>query len=127
MIPYTPYKIPLKNRLDAVKIGHVIDPAYFPAAVDRMEKIPISAYLSGFDKEKERLLNLLCLTEEEQQGLTYRQVAQGIHNIRSSSLLKSFTWIVDEVVQSLAAPMLHCYGERKEIYEKAIELAESTA
>lgn len=99
-------KIPLTIRLLRLEDGEPSDNAYNTAIIKEMADMPIGTYLSAFDDELDRLMELLGLSPEKAKCLYYRDIAYLISQPR-------YGWSVrDEAVKILALPFQRCYEER---------------
>lgn len=108
-------RIPLEKRLERVKTGYASDREYNACAVRSFAEIPIRVYLSAFGNEYARLLELLSITEEEAQDMTYRNVAAAVHRL---FWMRGSRAKAAEAMRILALPFQQCQEERKKKYEQ---------
>lgn len=106
-------QIPLETRLKRLREGYASDPEFNVSAIKTMAKLPIRAYLAGWEEELKKLKELLFLTEEDIQTMTYQEVACYIHRLPNTIRHQE---ISRQAVRILALPFKKCYQERKQAY-----------
>lgn len=72
-------KIPLAVRLERIENGYASDPKYNYSALKSWAKIPVCNYMAAFPEEKEQLGELLYLSVEELEELTYCGAARKVN------------------------------------------------
>lgn len=66
---------PLADRLEALHDGYLAHKEYAEARVRQMGEIPLSLYLRNWPEMQERFQELLHITEEKFEQMTYQQAA----------------------------------------------------
>ena len=106
-------QIPLADRLDRIRRGYASDPAFVPCAIQTVTDTLLSTYMARFPAEWEQLRDLLEITEEEENTLTYGHAAVRINEL---SYKKEAWEEIAEAINLLAMPVRKCYEERKWAY-----------
>lgn len=106
-------KIPMKERLKRLQTGYASDPEFIISSIRAMADIPVRVYLISFPAEQQRLWELLNISEQKQETITYKKAAKYIKTIWLSQPNEI---IAAEVIYQLAALLRKCYEERKTAY-----------
>lgn len=109
-------RIALETRLDRIKKGYAGDPAFVPCVINKMADMPLAVFMATAPAEREQLRELLEITEEKENVMTYRETALYLCQMLSRHDSRTIT-----AVNLLAAPVLKCYEERKCAYGKSNE------
>lgn len=100
-------RISLSVRLERLKEGCASDPKYDVSSVKKWACIPICDYMAAFPKEYEKLLELLHLTKQEAETMTYRDIAIEVDNLLSTqSVTRDRDMLI--AMKQLALPF-ECY------------------
>lgn len=110
-------KLPLSERLQRLKNGQAAHPEYTACIIRRWADTPIVDYFAveGEEKaEKERatLRSILDISEQEEEGMTYRDMAVCINRMRNQPGQNHRA--SDEAAILLATPMIGCYKKIQE-------------
>lgn len=108
-------KIPLEERLDMLNRGYASDPEYDVCCIRSWAKMPIGDYMAAFYSEKEKLLRILAITEEQAMKITYQETAFIIDQMLKVPEKRESAW---KAVQMLALPFLHFYKESRKEKER---------
>lgn len=107
---------PLRERVSRLSKGYPAHPEYVPCVIQSFAELPMSAYLQGFESEKEKLSMLLGMETGDIDGMTYKDIACLIYEVKEQG---DYEEIVEETVAVLAAPFQLYWQQRKERYGKS--------
>lgn len=110
-------KLSLSERFRRLKSGQAAHPEYTGCIIRRWADIPIVDYfaIEGEEKaKKERatLRSILDISEQEEKGMTYRDMAMLINHMRNQPGQDHRA--PDEAAILLATPMIGCYKKIQE-------------
>lgn len=105
-------RLPLAERLQRIENGYPAHLEYNACAIQAMAHTPIVTYLHDFELERVRLMELLKPWGATDQ-MSYQETAAFVRDLRRAL---GGAQIAAEVAEHLAAPLLHCYRERKGAY-----------
>ncbi len=106
-------RISLVIRLDNLKNGYAANPEFNQKVIETFSSIPVCNYMASFEEENERLREILGISEEEEESLTYRDIACEINLLYRKPQRKQETY---EAMRLLTLPFKRCYEERKKYY-----------
>jgi len=101
-------KIPLRDRLGALSAGRPAHPEYVPAVLRAMSELPITAVLSGYPTDLERLADLVRYPVQHLGDLTCRDMAIRVRDMRRQGIP------IGEVLEILAKPYIDIYRHHLE-------------
>ena len=96
-------KIPLRDRLGALPAGRPAHPEYAPAVLRAMSELPITAVLSGYPTDQERLADLVRYPVQHLGDLSCRDMAIRVRDMRRQDVP------IVEVLDILAKPYIDIY------------------
>ena len=105
----------LKVRIDRIRKGYASDPDFVIHAIGSMAKIPFCDYMTTFEEEKDRVLELLSLflSEEEEAKITYQDVARRIGERMSPTATEQEKANAIEAMKLLVLPFQRYYAEKE--------------
>ena len=98
-------KIPLKKQLGLIAKGRHAHPEYAPSAIRAWGEMPIGVYL-GTEDRRECFRQLLKITEEEENAMTYAEAAKHIGPWFDDS---RFTAQAHQALRLLSEPVYEAY------------------
>ena len=96
-------KLPLRDRLGALSAGRPAHPEYAPAVLRAMSELPITAVLSGYPTDQERLADLVRYPVQHLGDLSCRDMAIRVRDMRRQDVP------IVEVLDILAKPYIDIY------------------
>ena len=96
-------KLPLRDRLGALSAGRPAHPEYAPAVLRAMSELPITAVLSGYPTDQERLADLVRYPVQHLGDLSCRDMAIRVRDMRRQDVP------IGEVLDILAKPYIDIY------------------
>lgn len=110
-------QISLTERIARLRNGNASDPAYNACTIRTWANIPICEYMAAFEEENESLRELLSLTEEEEEHMTYQDVARKIDMLwqakgETGVRRNAKRDIAYKAMSLLILPFERCYNER---------------
>lgn len=106
-------KTPLAQQLARLRDGNPAHPEFNRHAIRSMADILITAYLRDFELERTQLMELLSITPEKEDKLTYQQAAVYIEKLWQAHETKQ---LAATAIEILARPILNCYEKRRSAY-----------
>ena len=101
-------KLPLRDRLGALSAGRPAHPEYAPAVLQAMAELPITAILSGYPTDLERLADLVRYPVQHLGDLSCRDMAIRVQDMRRQGIP------IGEVLNILAKPYIDIYRHHLE-------------
>lgn len=98
-------KIPLERQLRKIAKGYCAHPEYMPAAIRAWGEMPVGDYLGTEDRRK-CFRQLLKITEEEENAMTYAEAAKHIGPWFDDS---RFTAQAHQALRLLSEPVHEAY------------------
>ena len=101
-------KLPLRDRMGTLSAGRPAHPEYVPAVLRAMSELPITAVLSGYPADQERLADLVRYPVQHLGDLTCRDMAIRVQDMRRQDIP------IGEVLDILAKPYIDIYRHHLE-------------